>query len=236
MSPADFNRALDRFAQKTLARATEHTVRQSGERLLERIRENTPVRTGAARDAWTMRIEGSGFSARVVISNPRPPETAVTVPCASPVGTAFSFAAFSASITRSGVRVVAMSTSSIGRPTRALRTLPPTNRAQSTSPSASASSAACVSAADGQIVEPGRLAVGVGVACVVPVRSAVDDAGVPVGVDHLALGRGGGVAAPPGRGVALHRAAHPPLLAAAPMILQRWGWAAPGPRPVHGAE
>lgn len=72
MSPTDFNRALDRFAQKTLARATEHTVRQSGERLLAQIRENTPVRTGAARDAWTMRIEGSGFSARVVISNPLP--------------------------------------------------------------------------------------------------------------------------------------------------------------------
>ena len=66
-----------------------------------------------------------------------PPETAVTVPCANPVGTAFSPAVLTAAITASGAKVVAMSMSSTGWPITALRTQPPTKRAQPDPPAAS---------------------------------------------------------------------------------------------------
>src|SRR3546814_4600044 len=54
--------------------------------------------------------------------------TAVTVPCASPVGTARIPAASRSSTTRSGGSGVARSISLTGRPASASRTQPPTNR------------------------------------------------------------------------------------------------------------
>ncbi|MNY39025.1 hypothetical protein D3C86_1736880 [compost metagenome] len=77
---------------------------------------------------------------RVVISNGWRSEIAVTVPCSIPVGTDRRPAAFKAATTASGVRMVAMSMSSMDAPIRALRTQPPTKRAQS-APPASASAA-----------------------------------------------------------------------------------------------
>ncbi|MNE42859.1 hypothetical protein D3C80_1370090 [compost metagenome] len=53
-----------------------------------------------------------------------------------PVGTERRPAAFSAATTASGVRSVAISMSSMGAPIRALRTQPPTKRAQSEPPAA----------------------------------------------------------------------------------------------------
>ncbi len=68
------------------------------------------------------------------------------MPWSTPVGMARRPASPRASITWSGVRVVAMSMSSMGLPIRVLRTQPPTNRAQPAKPPASrAAITACVS-------------------------------------------------------------------------------------------
>ena len=91
---------------------------------------------------------------RVVISKGWPPEIAVTVPCSIPVGTAFSPAAFSASVTAWGESTVAMSMSLTGRPIRVLRTQPPTKRAQSVPPAASRASS--TAAALGSVIQGRR--------------------------------------------------------------------------------
>lgn len=61
----------DQFAKK-LAKAVENRTDAKARELFLRIKANTPVDTGAARDAWELRFEGDGFSRRAVISNPLP--------------------------------------------------------------------------------------------------------------------------------------------------------------------
>src|SRR5882724_4187514 len=77
--------------------------------------------------AWRPCVSTSSRS--VVTSCATWDEITVTVPCANPVGTAARPAARAASITCSGSAGVAISISTTGRPSSALRTAPPTARA-----------------------------------------------------------------------------------------------------------
>jgi hypothetical protein len=78
---------------------------------------------------------------RVVTSTGLPADTAVTVPCAMPVGTALMPAARRRSTTSPGSSRVARSTSLTGRSSRVSRTAPPTKRVISPPPSVLISSA-----------------------------------------------------------------------------------------------
>ena len=87
-----------------------------------------------ATTAWRPSVSTSRRS--VVTSKPRPATTAVTVPCASPVGTTFTPACCNAAITTSGASGVARSMSASPpprpatvSPASASRTAPPTTRA-----------------------------------------------------------------------------------------------------------
>jgi hypothetical protein len=77
MDANNFNKALERFARKTIPQAIERVVDGNAEKLLERLRANSPVVTGRLRDSWSVRYIGEGLSRRAVISNSVPYATAV---------------------------------------------------------------------------------------------------------------------------------------------------------------
>jgi hypothetical protein len=66
-----FRAKLKAFAEKLPEMVARKTATLGAE-LLTRVKDKTPVDTGAAREAWRLTIEGSGFEARAVVSNPLP--------------------------------------------------------------------------------------------------------------------------------------------------------------------
>lgn len=62
---------IARFAQK-FAKATERKVDSSARALVERLKENTPVDTGNARDGWKLVLSGDGFERKAKITNDVP--------------------------------------------------------------------------------------------------------------------------------------------------------------------
>ena len=79
--------------------------------LIVKSRRAASARQSSVNATTACRPSVSTSRRRVVTSKPRPSATAVTVPCAIPVGTARISAACSASVTCSGVRGVARSIS-----------------------------------------------------------------------------------------------------------------------------
>ncbi len=66
---AAFQKALDAFVKKAIPRMVERRAYETAIVLYQRLRELTPVRTGTARDGWTVEVKGAGFLRRIVISN-----------------------------------------------------------------------------------------------------------------------------------------------------------------------
>ena len=107
--------------------------------------------------AWRPSVSTSWRS--VVISNGRPSITAVTVPCARPVGTTRIAAARSRASTVSGGSGVARSMSETGRPDSRSRTTPPTSlasgRADQIASSAASTPSRATGPANGPAIGPG---------------------------------------------------------------------------------
>jgi hypothetical protein len=61
-----------RVFEKSLSRAYAAKVEALGAELLEKVKEKTPVDTGAAKEAWELKLEGDGFDRKAIISNGLP--------------------------------------------------------------------------------------------------------------------------------------------------------------------
>ena len=64
--------ALDRILGVALPRAVQQKTDALAQELLAEIQANTPVITGATRDAWRVTTEGAGLSRKVTVGNPLP--------------------------------------------------------------------------------------------------------------------------------------------------------------------
>ncbi len=69
---AAFSARIRRFQEQTLPRAVERKVDSLGEELLARVKANTPVDTGDAKDGWELHKEGRGYGRTVRLTNDVP--------------------------------------------------------------------------------------------------------------------------------------------------------------------
>ncbi len=68
---SSFAEQLRKFDRR-VEQAYERKVEAMGRELLQRVKDKTPVDTGAAREAWTLELSGAGFDRTAKVSNPLP--------------------------------------------------------------------------------------------------------------------------------------------------------------------